>query len=173
MRHYQNGETLKLFSEELHISLSTLYHWRKEFCSIASPQHTYTPKGFDAISRKLEKLEHEKEIIQLSGLLEKVPLKTKLATLEKLYKAEEKPYSVYELCEALGVARGTFYNHILRRVDRSEYNLEQEELMLKIQQIFDKSSQRFYAEKIHIILAEIDIRKVHLSYSGFFTISVP
>jgi hypothetical protein len=66
-------------SQELNIAQSTVYHWRKEFCSIETPQHTYTPKEFDAISRKLEKLEHEKEIIQLSGFLEKVPLKTKLA----------------------------------------------------------------------------------------------
>ena len=89
MRRYQNGETLKLFSEEFHVSQSTLYHWRKEFCSIETPQHAYTSKEFDAISRKLEKLEHEKEIIQLSGFLEKVPLKTRLATLEELYKTDE------------------------------------------------------------------------------------
>ena len=145
-------------SQELNIAQSTVYHWRKEFCSIETPQHTYTPKEFDAISRKLEKLEHEKEIIQLSGFLEKVPLKTKLATLEKLYKTEENPYSVYELCEALGVARGTFYNHIFRRADRSEYDREQEALMLKVQQIFDDCSQRFDAEKIRIILAESGIR---------------
>lgn len=102
-------------------------------------------------------MEHEKEIIQLSGFLEKVPLKTKLSTLEELYKTKENPYSVYELCEALGVARGTFYNHILRRADRSEYKREQKELMLKVQQIFDDSSQRFGAEKIRIILAESGI----------------
>ena len=105
----------------------------------------------------MKKLEHEKEIIQLSGFLEKVPLKTKLSTLEELYKTKENPYSVYELCEALGVARGTFYNHILRRADRSEYKREQKELMLKVQQIFDDSSQRFGAEKIRIILAESGI----------------
>ena len=158
IRRYEKGESIKNLSQELNIAQSTIYHWRKLYCSIQTPQHTYTPKDFDAISRKLEKLEHEKEIIQLSGFLEKVPLKTKLATLEELYKAEENPYSVYELCGALGVARGTFYNHIFRRADRSEYNREQEELMLKVQQIFDDSSQRFGAEKIRIILAESGIR---------------
>ena len=105
----------------------------------------------------MEKLEHEKEIIQRSGFLEKVPLKTRLATLEEIYKTKGNPYSVYELCEALNIARGTFYNHIFRRADRSEYNREQEELMLKVQQIFDDSSQRFGAEKIRVILAENDI----------------
>ena len=92
-------------------------------------------------------MEHEKEIIQRSGFLEKVPLKTRLATLEEIYKTKGNPYSVYELCEALNIARGTFYNHIFRRADRSEYNREQEELMLKVQQIFDDSSQRFMLAK--------------------------
>ncbi len=79
IQRYKKGESIKDLSQELNIAQSTVYHWRKEFCSIETPQHTYTPKEFDAISRKLEKLEHEKEIIQLSGFLEKVPLKTKLA----------------------------------------------------------------------------------------------
>ena len=154
IQRYEEGESIKNLSQELNIAQSTIYHWRKLYCSIQAPQHTYTPKEFGAISRKLEKLEHEKEIIQLSGLLERVPLKTKLATLEELYKGEENPYSVYELCEALGVARGTFHNHVFRRADRSEHNREQEELILKVQQIFDDSGQRFGAEKIRIILAE-------------------
>lgn len=119
VRRYQGGESLKSPSKELNSSQSTLYRWRREFCTIETPQRSYTPKEFDAILRKLKKLEHEKEIIQLSGVLEKIPLKTKLVTLEKLYKAEENPYSVYELCEALDVARGTFYNHIFCRADNS------------------------------------------------------
>ena len=71
IQRYEEGESIKNLSQELNIAQSTVYHWRKVYCSIQTPQHTYTPKEFDAISRKLEKLEHEKEIIQLSGFLEK------------------------------------------------------------------------------------------------------
>ena len=67
-------------------------------------------------------------------------------------------YSVHELCDALNVARGTFYNHIFRRVDRIEYLKKQKELMLLVQQIFDENGQRFGAEKIRIILAEHGFR---------------
>lgn len=158
VRRYQGGESLKSPSKELNSSQSTLYRWRREFCTIETPQRSYTPKEFDAILRKLKKLEHEKEIIQLSGVLEKIPLKTKLVTLEKLYKAEENPYSVYELCEALDVARGTFYNHIFCRADNSRKMQEQENLMLKVQQVFDDNQQRFGADKIRTVLAENGIR---------------
>lgn len=94
------------------------------------------------------------EIIQATGYLQEIPLQRKLKTLEKMYQMEGFSYSVYELCEALGVARGTFYNHIFRRADRSEREKEQKELIIKVQQIFDDSCQRFGAEKIRIVLAE-------------------
>lgn len=58
IRRYEKGESIKALSQELHISQSTLYQWRKEYCSIKTPNHTYTPAEFDAISRRLQKLEH-------------------------------------------------------------------------------------------------------------------
>ena len=100
------------------------------------------------------------EIIQATGYLEEVPLQQKLKTLEQMYRTEDSPYSVHELCEALGVARGTFYNHIFRRADWSEREKEREELMIKVQQIFDDSQQRFGAEKIRTVL---DQSGVHVS----------
>lgn len=61
IRRYEKGEAIKALSQELHISQSTLYQWRKEYCSIKTSTHAYTPKEFDAISRWLQKLEHHME----------------------------------------------------------------------------------------------------------------
>lgn len=157
IRRYEKGESIKALSQELHISQSTLYQWRKEYCSIQMPNRTYTPAEFDAMARRLKKLEHYMEIIHQSGYLSSVPLQKKLATLKELYNRPDNPYSVHELCDALGVARGTFYNHIFRRADRSKYEEEQTQLMLKVKQAFDDSGQRFGAEKIRIVLADSGI----------------
>lgn len=157
VRRYERGESIKALSQELHISQSTLYQWRKEYCSIQMPNRTYTPAEFDAMTRRLKKLEHYMEIIHQSGYLSSVPLQKKLATLEELYNRPDNPYSVHELCDALGVARGTFYNHIFRRADRSKHEEEQAQLMLKVKQAFDDSRQRFGAEKIRIVLADSGI----------------
>lgn len=157
IRRYEKGESIKALSQELHISQSTLYQWRKEYCSIQMPNRTYTPAEFDAMARRLKKLEHYMAIIHQSGYLSSVPLQKKLATLEELYNRPDNPYSVHELCDALGVARGTFYNHIFRRADRSKYEEEQAQLMLKVKQVFDDSEQRFGAEKIRIVLADSGI----------------
>lgn len=157
IQRYKKGESIKNLSQELHIAQSTIYHWRKLYCTIQTPQRTYTPKEFDAISRRLEKMEHKMEIIRASGFLDEVPLQRKLISLEQMYRIEDSPYSVHELCDALGVARGTFYNHIFRRAGRSSREKEQEDLMMKVQQIFDDSQQRFGAEKIRTVLAQTGI----------------
>lgn len=81
IHRYKNGESIKSLSEELHISQSTLYHWRNEYCSIETSNRTYTPKEFDVISRRLQKLEHLLEIIQQSGYLSNVPLQKNLLLL--------------------------------------------------------------------------------------------
>lgn len=158
IHRYERGESIKALSEELHISQSTLYQWRKEYYSIKTPTRTYTPTEFDAVCRRLQKLEHQMEIIRRSGYLSSVPLQSKLAILEELYHQPDNPFSVHELCGALDVARGTFYNHIFRKANRSNYQEEQARLMLKVKQAFDDSDQRFGAEKIRVVLAESGIR---------------
>lgn len=158
VHRYETGESIKDLSLESHISQSTIYRWRKEYRTIQAPSRSYTPVEFDALSRRLQKAEHELEVIRLSNYIAEIPLQRKLSTLVELYQNPNNPYSVHELCDALGVARGTFYNHIFRRTDSEKYEREQLDLMLKVQKIFDDSGQRFGAEKIRVILAEGGIR---------------
>ena len=158
IKRYQNGESILALSQELRIAQSTIYHWRKEYYSIKTANRTYTPKEFDALSRRLEKLEHEMEIIKRSGYIADVPLQKKLSVLENIYRQADNTYSVHELCEALDIARGTFYNYIFRRADHSKREEAQIELMRLVQQVFDDSSQRFGAEKIRVTLAGSGVR---------------
>ena len=64
IRRYEKGASIKALSQELHIAQSTLYQWRNTYCSIQTPDRRYTPAEFDAISRRLQKLEHEMQIIR-------------------------------------------------------------------------------------------------------------
>ena len=158
IRRYEKGESIPALCQELHVSQSTFYHWRNQYRSIQTSAHTYTPAEFDALVRRLQKAEHKLSIIHLSGYLSKVPLQDKLATLEHFHNEMSDLYSVHELCEALDVSRGTFYNHIFRRADRSKYESEKAQLMLKVKQIFDDSEQRYGADKIRAVLAENGLR---------------
>ena len=147
IQDYQNGVPIQKISQTNSVAISTIYRWLKD-CEEEIPTPHYS-----VLLRKKEHLERVLEVIRLSGLIDEVPLRKRLEILEVLHVQHEE-YNVHELCEALNVARGTFYNHIFRRADRSKYQEEQAQLMLQVQQIFDDSQQRFGAEKIRIILAE-------------------
>lgn len=143
----QEGVPIHEVSQSNGIAVSTIYRWIKE-------SETDIPiPNYSTLFHKKERLEHVLDVIRLSGLIDEVPLHRRLDILETLH-AQHEEYYVHELCEALNVARGTFYNHIFRRVDRTQYMEDQRSLMLQVQQIFDNSQQRFGAEKIRIILSE-------------------
>lgn len=105
------------------------------------------------------------EIIRQTWYLSNIPLQKKLTSLEELYNRAGNPFSIHELCDALDVARGTFYNHIFRKADRSKYQEEHTQLTLMVKQVFDDSEQRFGAEKIRIVLANggIHVSKKRIS----------
>ena len=144
------GAPLAAISERYHISLNTLYRWRKEY---QQADDSGTIKDYSILNRQHERQSHILQIIRLSYIIDDVPRRKRLEILERLHEQFEQ-YSVHELCEALNISRGTFYNHIFRRADRTEYLQKQQKLMMQVQQIFDDSQQRFGAEKIRVILAE-------------------
>jgi len=152
VQRYMQGESIQTLSQEYQVSPSSIYKWRKPYRTICTPTTNYTPKDYDKLCAKLKKLENQMEILHLTGCLDLIPLQQKLAALEKLHN-ESSQYSIHELCGALDVARGTFYNHILRRKGNAAYEEEQARLKIAVQQAFDDSEQRFGAEKIRAILA--------------------
>lgn len=151
----ESGATISDISHKYGIAPSTIYRWMKAK-RIDGGGTVIADSGYQHLSKQKERQDHIIEIIRMSGIIDDVPLRSRLEILEKLHNQYEQ-YNVHELCEALNVSRGTFYNHIFRRADRSKYLKEQQSLMLQVQQIFDDSQQRFGAEKIRIRLAENDI----------------
>ena len=111
------GAPLAAISEKYHISLNTLYRWRKEY---QQAEDQSTIKDYSTLYRQHERQSHILQIIRLSNIIDDVPCRKRLEILARLHEQFEQ-YSVHELCEALNVSRGTFYNHIFRRADRTEY----------------------------------------------------
>ena len=82
------------------------------------------------------------------------PLSVKLRELEKLYGE----YPVHTLCDALGVSRGTFYNHIKRnKRDDTYYTHRRESIKKEILVIDEETGHLLGAAKISALLKEKDI----------------
>lgn len=120
------GAPLATISEKYNISLNTLYRWRKEYQQV---EDQATTKDYPTLYRQYKRQDHILQIIRLSNIIDDVPRSKRLEILARLHEQFEQ-YSVHELCEALNISRGTFYNHIFRRADRTEYLQKQQELMM-------------------------------------------
>lgn len=55
IRRCENRESIKALCQELDVSQNTLYHYRKQYCTIQTATRSYTPAEFDAIVKRLKK----------------------------------------------------------------------------------------------------------------------
>lgn len=133
------------------ISKSTFYKWLSDYQQeqADTKRKGLSLRNFNLLEAKVKRLEGMIEIIKKANVLPNSPLKQKLYAAEKL----SGEYSVHMICDALDIARGTYYNHILRnKRDNTWYAKRRETLRLQIQEIFDENSQIFGARKIAAIL---------------------
>lgn len=97
----------------------------------------------------MERLESIIAILKTATCTPQAPLKQRLYAAEQLYGK----YSVHMICDAFGIPRGTFYNHVLRnKKDNTWYEKRKEELRIRIQEIYDESNQIFGAAKIAAVM---------------------
>lgn len=153
MQSCQSRLSIDCVSQRYHVAKSTIYRWLKE----TLPTSNQPTPDYITLLRQHTRFDHILQIIRLSEIIDNAPLRKRLEILAQLHEQFDQ-YSVHELCEALNVSRGTFYNHIFRKADRTKYLQEQQALMLRVQQVFDDSKQRYGAEKIRAVLAENGIK---------------
>ena len=149
---YHAGESVTGICLQSGVPRSTFYSWLKP-----------RKPSINGINENVSYLEHYKlknqatRLESIIDVLKKVnctatsPLKEKLAALEHLHGQ----YSVHVLCDALDVARGTFYNHIKRNLrENNGYKERRNKLSEQIMQVYNESNQIYGARKIKAVLTE-------------------
>lgn len=146
---YCDGVAVRDIVKTTGVPRSTVYYWIKQYKNFTDLNDITLKKTLDNIKRKYEKSQQICEVLKSVHCTRNSPLKTKLYELEKLYGQ----YSVHVLCEALGVSRGTFYNHILRnKKQNTSYAQRRAVLSEAIHQIYEESHGLFGSDKILSVL---------------------
>lgn len=150
---YEQGESVRSICARTGIARSTFYTWIRSYTTViknGNETTRVTLREVENLKRKVKMLEERLKIFQKVNCSVSAPLQDRLREMEKLYGQ----YSVHALCDALCVARGTFYNHIFRRKEVTAYDKRKEEVKEAVRQVFDESHQRFGATKIASVLKE-------------------
>ena len=129
---------------------STLYYWIKN--GIPKEMSALNLRDYHFLKQKCERQEKIIAILKSSPCAATAPLQERLAAIEQMVSEE---YNVNILCEALEVAKGTYYNHTLRN-KRGETKSAQRrrELFPIIEQIYHESNQTYGAGRITVIMRE-------------------
>lgn len=146
-----HGETVTKLSQETGIARSTLYQWINDYNSKIDKNRRVNIGDYKKLKQHSEKLENIITIIKTTDSFNRTPLHERFEEIKKL----SDKYSINTLCEALSVAKGSYYNHILRNKNGNTLAAKRRaELTVAIEEIFHDNKQIFGSKKITPILRE-------------------
>ncbi|MBQ2677801.1 MAG: IS3 family transposase [Firmicutes bacterium] len=163
-QHYTNEEKEKLLFryaseqtdvrdmlQEAGIPKSTFNQWLREYDTKHNCQseNDYSPRNLRQLKARNLHLDDIIAVLNDSYCSPRASLRERLKEAERL----QGSYNIHLVCEALGLSRSTFYNHIKRNHrDRAWFFLRREELKRQIRELFDDSSQIYGARKMAAVL---------------------
>lgn len=148
---YLNGETISKISHDLKISRTTIYAWIKEYNNTFHNGKAPNFRYLHDLQQKCERQQKIIEILQCSPCAPSAPLSKRYEVIKNL----SNEYNVNILCEALKVAKGSYYNYLLRNKNGATIAAQkQSEMLPVIEQIFHENSEIFGSSKIYAILKD-------------------
>ena len=106
---YNTGTKVKDIVIQTGVPRSTVYYWIKN--GMPKELSPLNLKDYHFLKQTCERQEKIIAILKSAPCAATAPLQERLAAIEQMVSDE---YNVNTLCEALDVAKGTYYNHTLR-----------------------------------------------------------
>ena len=148
---YLSGKTILELYKEHGVARSTLYRWIDESSDCQKQERKVNMRDFFNLKQKCEQQEKMIEILQNAPCTVNSPLQERYDYIQSC----SDRYSVNLLCKTMKVAKGSYYNHILRaKKDNSLFEEKKRKLTPLIEEIFHDNHQIYGAGKIHAILKD-------------------
>ena len=148
---YLSGMTITQIHIEYGISRSTLYKWIGQSNKCKNQERKVNMREFFDLKQRCKQQEEMIEILQNAPCLVNSPL---LERYNYIFSCSDE-YSVNLLCKTMKVAKGSYYNHILRNKNENTlFEEKKRELTPIIEKIFHDNNQIYGASKIHAILKD-------------------
>ena len=149
INRYLNGESVSSLSKSSYIARSTIYLWIDEYNKTSNLCKEMNLLDIHRLRQKCDRQEKMLDIIRISSCS---PNSTQTEKYEAITALSDR-YNVNTLCKALGMAKGSYYNHILRNKNGNTLAAQRNaELKDAIEKIYNDSHQIFGVGKIVALL---------------------
>ncbi len=174
LKLYHSGVKAADIVKHTGVPRSTVYYWIKS--DVPEKIAPVNLRDYHFLKQKCERQEKMIEILKTAPCTVTAPLRDRMNAIEHMVCQE---YNVNTLCETLNVAKGTYYNHILRGKRGQTYDVKRrEELFPVIEKLFHENHQILGAGKIAAIMRQrgisvcestvASIMHTHLNYTCIF-----
>ena len=150
VKQFFQGKPVADLTKEMKVSRSSIYSWAKTYQTTLFKD---TPKqqSCKVLQSKIDYLERIIKILQTAACTATAPLRDRLNVIEQL----SSEYKVHTLCYALNVAKGTYYNHILRnKRENTVYAERKAQLKPIIEELYHQNHEILGPGKITAIMKE-------------------
>lgn len=150
VERYLCGEKIESICKDTCYPRSTIYDWIRKYKS-GLQNHQVNLKDYQTLKTMYERQKLVVHILQNAPCRANAPLHDRLEAIKDL----SSKYTVYTLCDAFQVPKGTYYNYLLRRKgENSQAAKRRTELKPIIEEIYIKSNQTFGAGKVTAVLRD-------------------
>lgn len=150
VERYLCGERIESICKDTCYPRSTIYDWIRKYKS-GLQNHQVNLKDYQTLKTMYERQKLIVHILQNAPCRANDPLHDRLEAIKDL----SSKYTVYTLCDAFQVPKGTYYNYLLRRKgENSQAAKRRAELKPIIEEIYISSNQTFGAGKVTAVLRD-------------------
>lgn len=150
VERYLCGEKIESICKDTCYPRSTIYDWIRKYKS-GLQNHQVNLKDYQNLRTMYERQKLIVHILQNAPCRANDPLHDRLEAIKDL----SSKYTVYTLCDAFQVPKGTYYNFLLRRKgENSQAAKRRAELKPIIEEIYISSNQTFGAGKVTAVLRD-------------------
>ena len=148
LKRLEGGEPIDNLTKEYGVSRSSIYQWRSDNAPKSVDNFNISAREIYLLRKEVESLRQPIKISYATPCVKSMPLSQKLEAMKKV----EKQFTHASLCKTLDVKKGTFLNHLYRKVEISQIQQTDEIYKIKLLELFSLTEGKLGAKKLSALM---------------------
>lgn len=148
LKRLEGGDSIDNLTKEYGVSRSSIYQWRNDNVPKSVDNFNISAREIYLLRKEIESLRQTVKIYEATQCVKSMPLSQKLEAMRKV----EKQFTHASLCKTLGVKKGTFLNHLYRKVETTQIQQTDEIYKIKLLELFNLTEGKLGAKKLSALM---------------------
>lgn len=144
LKRLEGSDSIDNLTKEYGVSRSSIYQWRNDNVPKSADNFNISAREIYLLRKEIESLRQTVKIYEATQCVKSMPLSQKLEAMKKV----EKQFTHASLCKTLDVKKGTFLNHLYRKVEVTQLQQSDEIYKAKLLELFNLTEERFGSKKL-------------------------